>query len=290
MLTKVPEPFDLIITRRDLEKKLQDRGVMKKEEKEEDENSLIPALLPPTTVVLMQELERWNNLVVKMKTTLTELIKALAGIVGMSNELDDLSEALFNGALAPSWAAKAPKSEKGLGSWINHFQRRYDQYFNWVKTSIDPKVIWLSGLHIPESYLTAHVQTTCRAKLWPLDKSTLYTSVTKHVTEDTVESAPASGCYVQGLYLEGAAWDNDRSCLRNQDPKVLVTELPILQVIPIESAKLKLQNTFKTPVYVTQQRRNAMGVGLVFEADLATPVHASHWTLQGTALVLNIDT
>ena len=31
-----------------------------------------------------------------------------------------------------------------------------------------------------------------------------------------------------------------------------------------------LQNTFKTPVYVTSQRRNAMGVGLVFEADLAT--------------------
>jgi hypothetical protein len=30
-----------------------------------------------------------------------------------------------------------------------------------------------------------------------------------------------------------------------------------------------LQNTFKTPVYVTSQRRNAMGVGLVFEADLA---------------------
>ena len=77
--------------------------------------------------------------------------------------------------------------------------------------------------------------------------------------------------------------------LRRQDPKVLVTELPILQVIPIEASKLKLQNTFKTPVYVTQSRRNAMGVGLVFEADLATDEHSSHWTLQGVALTLNID-
>jgi dynein heavy chain len=91
------------------------------------------------------------------------------------------------------------------------------------------------------------------------------------------------------LYLEGAAWDLERSCLIRQTPKVLVVELPILQVIPIEASKLKLQNTFKTPVYVTQSRRNAMGVGLVFEADLATEEHGSHWTLQGVALTLNID-
>ena len=32
-----------------------------------------------------------------------------------------------------------------------------------------------------------------------------------------------------------------------------------------------------------------MGVGLVFEADLATDEHSSHWTLQGVALTLNID-
>jgi dynein heavy chain len=74
-----------------------------------------------------------------------------------------------------------------------------------------------------------------------------------------------------------------------KDPKILVVELPILQIIPIELSKLKLTNTFRTPVYVTQARRNAMGVGLIFEADLATTVHPSHWVLQGVALCLNID-
>ena len=68
-----------------------------------------------------------------------------------------------------------------------------------------------------------------------------------------------------------------------------MTELPIMQVIPIEASKIKLHNTFKTPVYVTQARKNAMGVGLVFEADLATVEHTSHWVLQGVALCLNID-
>ena len=42
-------------------------------------------------------------------------------------------------------------------------------------------------------------------------------------------------------------------------------------------------------MYVTQARRNAMGVGLVFEADLKTMEHPSHWVLQGVALCLNTD-
>ena len=71
--------------------------------------------------------------------------------------------------------------------------------------------------------------------------------------------------------------------------KELVTELPVLQIIPVEATRLKLQNTFRAPVYVTQSRRNAMGVGLVFEADLATRDHSSHWVLQGVALTLNIS-
>ncbi len=108
-------------------------------------------------------------------------------------------------------------------------------------------------------------------------------------TMNDVKERPKDGCYLTGLYLEGAAWDHENSVLRKQDPKVLVEELPLLQVIPVEANKLKLQNTFKTPVYVTQARRNAMGVGLVFEADLSTNQHASHWVLQGTAIVLNTD-
>lgn len=245
--------------------------------------------ISPTLTVLLQELERWNNLVEKMESSLAELQNALLGIVGMSNELDALASALYDGVLPGAWRKLSPQTEKGLGSWMVHFERRYQQYKDWAAEAQDPKVMWLAGLHIPEAYLTALVQTTCRRRKWPLDKSTLYTVVTKMTSPDEVDRMPVDGCYVSGLYLEGAAWDHAKGCLRRQDPKVLVTELPILQVVPVEINKLKLYNTFRTPVYVTQNRRNAMGVGLVFEADLTTSVHASHWVLQGTALSLNTD-
>jgi dynein heavy chain len=57
----------------------------------------------------------------------------------------------------------------------------------------------------------------------------------------------------------------------------------------VEASRLKLAGTFRAPVYVTQARRNAMGSGLVLEADLASGEHSSHWVLQGVALMLNID-
>ncbi|GMI47335.1 hypothetical protein TrCOL_g3071 [Triparma columacea] len=246
---------------------------------------------PPTPcqVVLLQELERWNNLTMAMMGSLLQLQKALVGEIGMSDMLDQLGDSLFNGFLPASWSRLAPSSDKMLGSWMIHFTMRHNQYEAWIKDG-EPACLWLSGLHIPESYLTALVQTTCRRKNWPLDKSVFFTKVTDFTEASEVGDKLEDGSYISGMYLEGAAWDMKRRCLRRQDPKVLVVSLPILRVIPIEGSKLKTQGTFKTPVYVTQQRRNAKGVGLVFEADLASNDHPSLWVLQGVALVLNIDT
>jgi len=243
------------------------------------------AVPSPTQVVLLQELERFNKLIVAMKSSLKELKRALKGEVGMSNVLDQLARALFNGTIPPLWSKLAPATLKSLSGWIGHFEKRYAQYVAWCEA--EPTVMWLSGLHIPESYLTALVQATCRQKGWALDRSTLYSSVTEYASPEDIRDRPSNGCYVHGLFLEGASWDLEQRSLAPPIPKQLVQPLPILRVIPIEAHKLKLQNTFRTPVYTTSARRNAMGVGLVFEADLATPEHISHWTLQGVCLTLN---
>lgn len=245
--------------------------------------------ISPAQIVLLQELERWNNLISRMRGSLVDVGRALKGEIGMSEELDLVGESLFNGFLPAMWRRLAPQTEKPLGSWMTHYHRRKDQYDSWIKNG-EPVVMWLSGLHIPESYITALVQTACRKRGWPLDKSALFTRVTKVNDSSQIIQRPDHGAFVEGIYLEGAAWDLKGGCLRLQDPKVLVVELPVIEVVPVEQSKLKTQGTFWTPVYVTQDRRNAMGVGLVFEAYLPTPIHDSHWILQGVGCVLNIDT
>ncbi|XP_063271579.1 dynein axonemal heavy chain 10 [Prinia subflava] len=244
--------------------------------------------ISPTTVVLLQELERFNKLIVRMGKSLAELQRALAGEVGMSSELDDVAQALFNGQIPGIWRRLAPDTLKTLGNWIIFFRDRYEQYTQWVSQG-EPEVMWLSGLHIPESYLTALVQATCRKNRWPLDHSTLYTEVTKYRKAEDVTESAAQGCYVSGLFLEGADWDMEEGCLIQSKPRVPVVELPILKIIPIQAHRLRLQNTLRTPVYTTSLRRNAMGLGLVFEADLYTTKHISHWVLQGVCLTLNAE-
>jgi dynein heavy chain len=244
--------------------------------------------LKPTDVVLFQEMDRFRNLSIKIQSTLSNLRNALSGKIGMNAELDELAVSLYNSFLPPSWAKLAPETQKKLGSWITHFIRRKRQYEHWYQNG-EPTVMWLSGLHIPASYLTALVQTTCRAKGWALDKSTLFTDMTNYKDEREVSSRPEQGCYITGLYLEGVSWDMNRKCIRAQHPKELINVMPIIKIVPEESNKLKLKDRMKVPVYVTQNRRNAKGVGHVFDADLETHEHPSHWILQGAALVLNTD-
>lgn len=224
--------------------------------------------------------------VVAMRESLVALQRALAGEAGFSAHLEALAASLFDGQLPAAWARLNPDTQRSLGGWMAWFARRHAQYAAWVARG-EPAVMWLAGLHSPETYLAALVQAACRARGWPLDKSTLFTRVTKVTQAAAITERPRLGCYVEGLYLEGASWDVARGELARQAPKVLVTELPVLEIVPVEASKLRLANTFRAPVYVTQARRNAMGKGLVFEADLATREHASHWVLQGVALCLN---
>ena len=133
-----------------------------------------------------------------------------------------------------------PQTNKKLGSWMEFFLRRLKQYKDWIEKE-EPVVMWLSGLHIPESYLTALVQASCRIKQWALDKSTLYTVVLKSTDPKEFKKKLEHGCYITGLYLEGAGWDIAKGCLRRQNPKELIFEMPVMQVVPIEANKLKLK-------------------------------------------------
>jgi dynein heavy chain len=82
--------------------------------------------------VLLQELERFNALIRRMGLSLRDLQKALSGEIAMSNELDELSTALFAGELPRTWRSLAPATQKSLANWILFFLRRNGQYVQWV--------------------------------------------------------------------------------------------------------------------------------------------------------------
>lgn len=152
--------------------------------------------ITPTLVVLIQEIERFNRLVERMLRTLSLLQKALAGEIGMDVVLDNIANSLFNGQIPDDWRKLAPDTCKPLSSWMDHLNRRATQYRYWASSG-EPLVMWLSGLHVPESFLTALVQIACRKNNWPLDRSTLFTVVTDFADPDDVEErAESVSCFL----------------------------------------------------------------------------------------------
>ena len=50
----------------------------------------------------------------------------------MDAVLDDISISLYNGTLPREWSKLAPPTRKNLAGWMDHFEKRIDQYTNWV--------------------------------------------------------------------------------------------------------------------------------------------------------------
>lgn len=59
--------------------------------------------------------------------------QAIAGEVGMDTTLENIAAALYNGVLPQEWARLAPDTRKTLAGWIGHFEKRIQQYTNWVR-------------------------------------------------------------------------------------------------------------------------------------------------------------
>jgi dynein heavy chain len=247
-----------------------------------------PNQMSSTYVVLLQETERFNILIKEMEKSLKDLFRTLSGEIAINSEIEMLIEELQNGFLPSSWRRYCPQTNNSLPVWIIHFKKRLLQYNEWYQEK-KLNVIWLAGLHIPESYLTAIIQSCCRKKKWALDKVKLRTKLTQFNDKSQVKKNLDFGCYVEGMFLEGASWSKEKKCIVRQSPKELISLLPLMEIVPIERRKLKTKDTISIPVYVTQSRSNVGEPGLVFNADLSSKEHESHWILQGIAIVLNKD-
>ncbi|CAF1458544.1 unnamed protein product [Adineta steineri] len=242
----------------------------------------------PLTIVLLQEIQRFNLLTSVMWKSMNELKQALNGQINFSIQLDEINKDLYHGQIPTLWKSYTPQTKKSLANWIEQFRQRNQQYDRWIQDG-ELKVINLSGLHVPESYLAAIMQIAARKNQWSLDRTTFYTHVTKWQNINDIDEPIQNICLIEGLYLEGARWDIENNCLIEQTNKQLIQMMPLIKIIPIETYRINRNNYLATPVYITSDRRNAMGIGFVFEASLYTKKDLSHWILNGVCLLLNTD-
>jgi len=98
-----------------------------------------------------------------MKNNLVEFIKAIAGKVVMSEELEAIGKTLLNNLVPEAWTSGGVGflSLKPLSSWIWDLLDRYNFINGWIEGG-KPPIFWISGFFFPQAFLTGILQNYAR--------------------------------------------------------------------------------------------------------------------------------
>ncbi|KAG7240353.1 hypothetical protein INR49_026924, partial [Caranx melampygus] len=242
--------------------------------------------------VLIQEVIRYNKLLAVISQSLSDIVKALKGLVVMSSELELMANSLFNNTVPDMWKAKAYPSLKPLASWVSDLLQRISFLQGWIDEGIPP-VFWISGFFFPQAFLTGTLQNYARRSSTSIDTIGFdFEVIGKSVSE--IREKPDAGCYIHGLFLEGARWDYEAGQLTESRPKELYTEMAVIWLIPKPDRKPPTSGVYVCPIYKTLTRAGTLSTtghstNYVIAVELPTDRSQRHWIKQGVALMCALD-
>uniref|UniRef100_A0A8C5T8B7 Dynein axonemal heavy chain 1 n=1 Tax=Malurus cyaneus samueli TaxID=2593467 RepID=A0A8C5T8B7_9PASS len=242
--------------------------------------------------VLVQEVIRYNKLLEEVAQTLKDLLKALKGLVVMSSRLELMASSLYNNTVPELWNAKAYPSLKPLASWVNDLVQRIEFLQNWIRRGI-PSVFWISGFFFPQAFLTGTLQNFARKSVISIDTISFSFKVMKESVKELTEQ-PKVGCYIHGLFLEGARWDAAAGKLAESRPKELYTEMAVIWLVPVPNRKPPESGSYLCPIYKTLTRAGTLSTtghstNYVIAVEIPTDKPEKHWIKRGTALICALD-
>jgi dynein heavy chain len=242
----------------------------------------------PLTVVMIQETDRYNVLLNTTHITLKNLKMGIQGLMVISEELEQMMEALYNGRVPNEWTHTF-HSIKGLAPWVRDLDQRINQLTLWAAEG-PPKVFWLSGFTFPTGFLTALQQSSARKNAVSID-SLAYDFIVMGHDEGALTTSPKEGAYIKGMFLEGARWDMEGGHLGEPNPMELYCLMPIVHFKPVESRKKSTKGLHAMPMYFYPIRTGSReDPSFMIEVDLKTgPRESQFWTKRGAALLLSLD-
>ncbi|RKP19398.1 hypothetical protein ROZALSC1DRAFT_14025, partial [Rozella allomycis CSF55] len=244
------------------------------------------------STVLVQEIVRYNKLLSIIHETLKELLKALKGLVVMSESLEKMSSSMYMNKVPELWEAKAYLSLKGLASWVDDLIERTNYLKNWIDNGIPP-VFWISGFFFPQAFLTGTLQNYARKYIVSIDLLSFEFHVI-NTPKSQLTSKPEDGCYIYGLFLEGARWDPITKSLAESKPKELYTDIPVLWLKPTQNRKKSMVGIYECPVYKTLTRAGTLSTtghstNFVLTVEIPSNREPAHWIKRGVALICSLN-
>lgn len=241
--------------------------------------------------VLVQELNRFNNLTGVIKSSLKDIQKAVKGLMVMSEELEKVFGALFNGKTPEVWLKSSYPSLKPLGGYTNDLIERLKFFQTWVSKGM-PVIFWISGIYFTQAFTTGASQNFARKYTIPIDTLCFDFEMPK---DQDPKARPANGVYSNGLFLEGCKWDLDTWQLVESDPKVLFVPVPLIWIVPCKKVELRTFPSYECPVYKVSTRKGVLSTtghstNYVMPVRVNSSKPESLWVKRGVAMLTSLDT
>lgn len=208
------------------------------------------------STVLMQEIERFNRLLNKIKSSLKSLDQAIQGLVLMSSELDEMYGMFLKNKVPNNWQEVSYPSLKPLSSWFADLVLRVEFMRNWL-TQGHPKCYWLSGFFFPHGFMTGTLQTYARKIVKEIDCISFSFKFRTETDVSQIKQGPDDGIYVYGLYIEGARWNFKTELLDDQHHGEMHSIMPIIHFLP-KVDHVPKEDDYKCPVYKTSVRAGVL--------------------------------
>lgn len=242
--------------------------------------------------VLLQEAIRYNRLLEVVRRTLVDVQDAILGKVVMSAELEQVFNYMYDGQVPAVWMKRSYPSLKPFGSYVADLIQRLQFLSKWCDEG-PPAMFWLSGFYFTQSFLTGVMQNFARKYRIEIDKLIWEFSV---MTEDTFTDPPEDGCYIYGLFLEGAGWSKESGVLCESRPKELFISFPVMRLVPSKPEDVQALAVYECPCYKTTDRRGVLSTTghstnfiLTMNLPRDTSSTENHWVLRGTALFTQLE-
>jgi len=247
--------------------------------------------------VLHMELGKFNRLLKVIKDTLINLGKAVKGLVVFSPDLEACGEGCLTNKVPEPWMGVSYPSLKPLQSYVLDFLDRWKFMQTWVKDGI-PYTFWFSAYFFQQAFLTGVLQNFARGGKIAIDRCTWNFKVMKADFEPAEN--PSVGAYINGLFMDGARWDDDNMYVEDSFPKVLWSSMSPIWLKPVEIDKDEhdYKMLYQCPIYKTSERKGVLstsGHSSNFIMWMAIPhsgqgYHGEEfWTKRGVALVSQTD-
>ena len=239
--------------------------------------------------VLTQELEKFNNLINLIKSSLKEMKKAIAGEALLSPALEDALLSMSLNMIPTLWKSKSFSSLKPLGSYIIDLKSRLFFFNDWLYNGI-PRIFLINKFFFAHGFLTGARQNYARKYKIPIDTMDLEYKV----VPNEESAAPEDGVFVKGMFMEGFKWDKNLMLLAESDPKVLFTDCPMIHFIPIKTVDINKGSVYETPLYLTMERKGLLATtghstNFIGYINLPTDKNPSHWVKRGSALICALN-